>query len=161
MMRLARFWEAWDNVRTRMRYVKSVLGLQVEYATDEAHLSNSAMYIHAAYVIALALKDMAAPTPLAVVWERDEELRRRGHRLELVCYSAFEYHMVSVEVGHSNTTQVQMTGARITRDTVCRNATVLVPVVKQLGFKVSVDALDGHLQSFYEYIQRPVSCILY
>ena len=54
-----------------------------------------------------------------------------------------------------------MTGARITRDTVCKNASVLVPVVKQLGYKVSVDALDSHIQSFYEYIQRPVGCLLH
>lgn len=53
-----------------------------------------------------------------------------------------------------------MVGMPTSRDTVCHNAEVLIPVIEELGQRVTVTVLDVHIKSFYELLHVKIGSYL-
>lgn len=52
--------------------------------------------------------------------------------------------------------KVLVKGARVTRDALVRNVDVLQEIINALGTRVSVDVIQLHLQSLYDFMQLQI-----
>lgn len=93
-------------------------------------------------------------TELAKKWEAVTELRRRSKTFGLVgpLFVLNAFHVCPCQGLHTPPpAQVQTTGKTVCRDTLVKNHTVLYHAVQELGFKVAVETLAVHIESFYTY----------